>query len=794
MNTKVKRFTLLLAVFTLVSIFTLGAFAAEEKTSGDFTYVVQNDNTVKITDYNGNAKDVVIPSEIDGKSVTALGRYAFNYEKEEVVNITIPGSVEVIENQAIRDLFKLESLTIEEGALKNIPGLGVENCYALTALNLPSNVESIGIFMGCQSLENINIAPGNAFLKTVDGVVYSADGKTLVKFPQGKKAEKFDVPAEVTTIKDNAFYEVKGIGKICIPLTVETIGELAFAYNNAVIDYAGTTVPEKFKPAFAGRTVYTKLVAPAAVAKPSYTATATTVTISWKAVSGAHGYELHKYNSSTKKYEPYKTTEKTSIKLTGLKSATAYKYKVRAYVKGEETLYGAFSPEFKITTKPATVSKLTVTATKASVTLKWSKVTGADGYRVYKYNSSTKKYEAVKTVTATSVKLTGLKSGTTYKFKVRAFKKDGDTIYGAYSSVKEITTKLSAPSKVTSKGGTTSVKLTWSKSRGADGYRLYYKSGDKWKTLVKSVKGTSYTLKDLKKATKRTYAVRAYKKTKDGTMWSDYKQFSAATKPGKTTLTVKSSSPGAATLTWKEVKGANTYRVYYKVNKGDYKLYKTYSKPTKVTIKNLKGGDTYTFKVQAGIKVTGGAAWSDAVTKAVKITYRAPRYLKAMKSGNYLITTVFGGVETTTAMKGNNLYVKTDDYYSDDADMTMIYIGAEEKWYYISDAYKYYTVVYDYQLPEKETGKIAIESVKNAELPTKFKSAKDRIDGETVFRETANYDGYSESYYFDGTTLVRIDIDYGSLVVNQSVKKFTTDVPDSLFKLPKGYKYVEAEI
>lgn len=33
-----------------------------------------------------------------------------------------------------------------------------------------------------------------------------------------------------------------------------------------------------------------------------------------------------------------------------------------------------------------------------------------------------------------------------------------------------------------------------------------------------------------------------------------------------------------------------------------------------------------------------------------------------MKSGKYLITSVCGGVETITAMKGNNLYVKTNDY------------------------------------------------------------------------------------------------------------------------------------
>lgn len=791
MNIRKRTIAVFVAVVALLCLFTLGAFAAEEKTSGDFTYVVQNDNTVKITAYNGNAKDVVVPSVIEEKPVAVIGRYAF-YVEAEVVSITIPGSVEIIEADGVYFCEKLETVTIEEGKLKSIPGTGILNCSAFKTLNLPSNVQSIGVLMGSESLENINIAPKNAFLKSVDGVVYSADGKTLIKYPQSKKAEKLEVPAVVTTINDNAFYEVKGLGKIYIPLTVETIGEMAFAYSNVVIDYAGTTVPEKFKPAFAGRTVYTKLVAPAAVSKPTYTATATTATISWKAVNGAQGYELRKYNSSTKKYELYKTTAKTSIKLTGLKSATAYKYKVRAYAKGEETLYGAFSPELKIITKPATVSKLTATASKTTVTLKWSKVTGADGYRVYKYNSDSKKYEAIKNTTDTCFKISKLKSGTTYKYKVRAYKKDGDTIYGAYSSVKEITTQLSAPSKVTSKGSSTSVKITWSKSNGAEGYRLYYKSGDKWKTLVKSVKGTTYTLKDLKKATKRIYAVRAYKKTKDGTLWSDYKEFSAATKPGKPTLTAKSSTGGQAVLTWKKVASANTYRVYYKVNKGDYKLYKTYSKPTKVTIKNLKGGDTCTFKVQAGIKVTGGTVWGDAVTKSVKVAYRTTKVLKAIKSGTYLLGVsdpdYNGGV--VTARKGDRIYISTD--VGDE--ITMIYSPSRDAWYYIEDMYGVYTIINDSDLPEDSNANALYAISESVTIPKSFKSTKERIEGMQMFCETAVTDGHKIKYCYSESGSLEKVITYledGSTVV-EDIFIFNTTVSDSLFKVPKGYKYIEA--
>ena len=46
----------------------------------------------------------------------------------------------------------------------------------------------------------------------------------------------------------------------------------------------------------------------------------------------------------------------------------------------------------------AATSKVTVTQTTSSITLKWSKVSGADKYNVYKYNTKTKKYDLYKTV------------------------------------------------------------------------------------------------------------------------------------------------------------------------------------------------------------------------------------------------------------------------------------------------------------------------------------------------------------------------------------------------------------
>ena len=84
------------------------------------------------------------------------------------------------------------------------------------------------------------------------------------------------------------------------------------------------------------------------------------------------------------------------------------------------------------------------TGTTSSVTVKWTKVSGASGYAIYRKNNKTGKYEKIATVSASklSYKNTGLKKKTTYSYKVRAYKTyEGTTNYGSYSPVTKIKTK-----------------------------------------------------------------------------------------------------------------------------------------------------------------------------------------------------------------------------------------------------------------------------------------------------------------------------------------------------------------
>lgn len=214
-----------------------------------------------------------------------------------------------------------------------------------------------------------------------------------------------------------------------------------------------------------------------------------------------------------------------------LKKDTDYtvKYESGRKVPGKYTVTVTFKGKYSgtktlyFTIVPKVTSKVTASQTTSTITLKWNKVTGADGYRVFKYNSKTKKYEKLKDVSGTSLKISKLKAGTKYKFKVRAYTKDDGIIWGAYSSVFETATRCKTPTLKVTSSSKGKALLSWTNVSGESGYQVYYStkkdSGYKklasYKTNV--VKGSKSKL-----SSKKTYyfKVRAYTKTNSGTVYS----------------------------------------------------------------------------------------------------------------------------------------------------------------------------------------------------------------------------------------------------------------------------------
>lgn len=171
--------------------------------------------------------------------------------------------------------------------------------------------------------------------------------------------------------------------------------------------------------------------------------TTNAIRLTWSASPNATGYIIYRYNYSKKKYEKIVTTRDVTYVFTKLPSATKYNFKVKAYkVDNNKTYYGAASKTIITTTKPGKVTNARATGkTKTKIRIRWNRVRGATGYRVYIYDSKTKKYKYYGSTKNTTALIKNRKANTTYKIKVQAYKKPYKLVYlGAASNTIRVKT------------------------------------------------------------------------------------------------------------------------------------------------------------------------------------------------------------------------------------------------------------------------------------------------------------------------------------------------------------------
>ncbi len=275
--------------------------------------------------------------------------------------------------------------------------------------------------------------------------------------------------------------------------------------------------------------------------------------------------------------------------------------------------------------KVGVTAKFVAETTADSVELRWRKVSGATGYRIYQRVGN--KWKHIKTVKTNKYVLEDLTASETYKFAVRAYKKSGGKTYLAdkYKSVTAKTQKMGkTPTPKASKITKDSITLKWSEVAGATGYRVYQYKGGKW-VKIKSVTTNSYTVKSLKNATTYKFRIKPYAKPASGTVWgSTSKTLSVkTTDPTKTKITYAAVTETTVTLKWSKVSSATGYRLSVLQANGEWKRVKSTS-ALEYTVKKLKADTEYTYMVRAYKKVDGKVTWyPESDVKKVR-TAKAP--------------------------------------------------------------------------------------------------------------------------------------------------------------------------
>lgn len=172
-------------------------------------YVLKEDDTYMITDYDGGLEIVNIPEYYRGKKVTEIGEYAFREgyngegygnDKNEntILEINLPNSITKIEYRAFY------------------------SCEKLTKVTMSENLEYAGegIFRACGELEEVT---------TLGKLTYISDEMFL-----SCDQLEFVIPESIVSIGRDAFYGCDGFVDLVIPEGVKSIGQHAFFYSTAL--------------------------------------------------------------------------------------------------------------------------------------------------------------------------------------------------------------------------------------------------------------------------------------------------------------------------------------------------------------------------------------------------------------------------------------------------------------------------------------------------------------------------------------------------------------------------------
>ena len=458
------------------------------------------------------------------------------------------------------------------------------------------------------------------------------------------------------------------------------------------------------------------------------------------------GYEIQKKSVKNKKtvWTTLAQTASPSYTDSKLKADTTYSYRVRPYffnTDTNKTVKGAWEYCEAMTGWGGALKLHAKAASKTSVKLDWSKISGANGYEVYKYvggSSATQivngegngfeKYKLVANLSSGKKSYTdkGLTNGMTYYYVVKAYKNvNNKKVY--VESQQSVTldfvlTKLNQYRKSNGK-----VTVTWNPVYGAKGYLIEKQdnASGKWNKYkkIKKVSTSSYTFPATKDTEGVTYRIRAYS-GKNYTNSIDVTVSPIIAAPTK--VKAKATKNGIK-VSWKAVKGADYYKVFRTEIKDGI-----YNKDTKTY--NYYGADEIGTYVADSSKVSG-------------YRYRTYDDMKVTSVEDRKITYSVNGVKDIVLANGPESGVKYYYYVvackKDNSTDGYVYSNDEsnhDSAFYMSGASKAASATFKEAKPAATSIKKATSKSKKVTL--KYKASK-TADGYEIERSTKKKKGFT---------------------------------------------------
>ena len=193
--------------------------------SGNYTYTLDEDKNAVITGFTGSVSALVIPSELDGHEVTAIGDRVFK-NNSNLRSVVVPNTVIKIGAETFYNCANLGNVTLSAN-LQEMGKKAFGNCVSLTEIEIPKSLKTChtnadyldnvydGPFDQCESLKNITFESGT---KQIASCLFA--GCTGLK--------NIKIPETVTIIYSKAFNGCENLGKIEIPDSVTEIERGAF--------------------------------------------------------------------------------------------------------------------------------------------------------------------------------------------------------------------------------------------------------------------------------------------------------------------------------------------------------------------------------------------------------------------------------------------------------------------------------------------------------------------------------------------------------------------------------------